>query len=163
MKPGIDPNQFRQLIIRPALEALGGRLWSPSAENLLMGTAAQESRLGNYIHQLGRGPAVGPFQMEPATHDDIWERYLRYKRWLNITVHEAAGIEGEEKLPADYMIYNLRYAAAMARIHYLRVPQALPEADDIEGLAAYWKRYYNTYLGAGTVEEFIENYHRFVL
>ena len=48
----------------------------------------------------------------------------------------------------------------MARIHYLRVPEALPAADDVVGLAAYWKRYYNTELGAGTVEKFVESYQR---
>ena len=51
-------------------------LVSQEAENLLMGTAAQESALGEYIRQLGNGPALGIFQMEPETFDDIVRNYL---------------------------------------------------------------------------------------
>ena len=60
------------------------------------------------------------------------------------------------------MIGNLYYAAAMARVHYLRRPEALPPAGDVEALGQYWKNFYNTFLGKGTVEEFVENYHRHV-
>ena len=58
---------------------------------------------------------------------------------------------------------DLAYACAMARIHYLRKPEPLPAHDDIEGLARYWKEHYNTFLGKGTVEEFVHNYRRLVL
>ena len=51
---------------------------------------------------------------------------------------------------------NDLYACAMCRIHYQRVREPLPDADDLEGQAAYWKAHYNTPLGAGTVEHFIE-------
>jgi hypothetical protein len=27
--------------------------------------------------------------------------------------------------------------------------------DDIHGMAAYWKKYYNTYLGKGKIENFV--------
>ena len=46
-------------------------LHSDNAVNLLMGTAAQESHLGKYRKQIGGGPALGIFQMEPATFNDI--------------------------------------------------------------------------------------------
>ena len=36
----------------------------------------------------------------------------------------------------------------------LRQPEALPEAGDIEGQAAFWKQHYNTPLGAGTVSKY---------
>ena len=58
----------------------------------------------------------------------------------------------------DEILYNLRYATAMARIHYLRVKESLPNTNDVAGLAKYWKLYYNTPLGRGTEEEFIKNY-----
>lgn len=157
MKPGIDAEQFRLHIVRPALERLG--LWSEAAENLLLGTAAQESYLGHFLHQLGGGPAIGPFQMEPATHQDIWTNYLDYRPKLASIV---LAIAGKSLAPEEALAYNLRYAAAMARIQYRRVPQRLPDANDIEGLARYWKDHYNTSAGAGTVEEFIENYQRFL-
>jgi len=31
----------------------------------------------------------------------------------------------------------------MARVHYLRQPAKLPAENDIPGMAAYWKKYYN--------------------
>jgi hypothetical protein len=46
----------------------------------------------------------------------------------------------------------------MARLVYLRAPSPLPQDDDIEALAAYWKKYYNTDLGAGKVQDFIKHY-----
>lgn len=58
----MDKRQLRNLI-RRVLIGIGG--YSEEAENLLMGTAAQESALGEYIRQLGNGPALGIFQMEP--------------------------------------------------------------------------------------------------
>jgi hypothetical protein len=44
----------------------------------------------------------------------------------------------------------------MCRIHYLRVPEVLPAANDWPGFAAYWKNHYNTWLGAGTVDGFLQ-------
>jgi len=48
----------------------------------------------------------------------------------------------------------------MCRIHYLRVPEPIP--DTIQGQAAYWKMHYNTELGAGTPQEYILSWYRFV-
>lgn len=145
----IDPGQLREYVVGPALEALG--LWSDAAENLVMGTAAQESRL-RYIHQLGDGPALGLWQMEPATHRDIWDHYLAYQPDLELAVRGLAGYRPR----SEVLIYNLRYAAAMCRIHYYRAPEPIPQT--VEGMAALWKLRYNTPLGAGTEQEFIDNY-----
>ena len=146
----LDPNQFTKHIIRPALEAID--LYSKAAEELLLGTAIQESRLV-YLKQIGGGPALGLFQMEPATHDDIWDNYLDYKDTLFDKVYVLACRQPVD--PHD-MIWNLYYAAAMCRIHYYRVPEALPEAGDYEGMAKYHKQYYNTPLGSTKLSESIE-------
>jgi len=149
----INIPQFIKYVIRPTVDHLdlGGR----GAEELLLGTALQESRL-TYLHQLGTGPAVGLFQMEPATHDDIWGNYLAYQPELVTKIRDITGtMPGKSH---DEMHGNMYYAAAMTRVHYRRVPAALPEAGDLTAQADYWKQYYNTYLGAGTVEEYIENY-----
>ena len=50
----------------------------------------------------------------------------------------------------------------MTRIHYLRVPEKLPEANDVEGLARYWKKYYNTSAGKGTEKDFMLKYQMYV-
>lgn len=149
----MDATQLRENIVRRGLQAL--QLHSEAAENLVMGTAAQESHL-QYIHQLGGGPALSLFQMEPATHDDIWEHYLRYQEDLAARLLDAIDASGPPN--AGRLEWDLLYSAMMCRIHYRRVPAALPSANDVEGLAAYWKDYYNTHLGAGTTAEFVHNY-----
>ena len=150
----IDPTQFRRFIVRPALEVIG--LWSQDAENLVMGTAAQESRL-KYIKQLGGGPALGLFQMEPRTHDDIWKNYLAFKPEWEDQVMRMTTFGVYDGYPdAGEMVWNLRYAAAMCRLHYRRQKGVIPST--VAGQAAYWKRHFNTHLGKGTEQEFINNY-----
>lgn len=150
----MDKYQLRELISETLYE-IG--LHSEDAVNLLMGTAAQESRLGYYIKQI-KGPALGVFQMEPATFDDIVKNYLTYKDSLFVRISTNSKIRYAS---SDQLQFNLKLAICFARIHYLRVPEPLPTT--IEGYAAYWKKHYNTYLGAGTEEEFIQNYKKYVL
>ena len=151
----LDKGQFTELVIIPALESL--QLNSKAAQELLLGTAIQESGL-RYLHQLGDGPALGLFQMEPATHDDIWENYLAYRATLAQKIPGTGGSAIRRK--AVEMVGNLWYAAGMCRVHYLRAPEPLPEAGDLEGQAAYWKKWYNTAQGAGTVEHYIRNWRK---
>ena len=152
----INANQLRQHVIVPALQAINSH--SYAAVNLLMGTCAHESEMGHYLHQV-KGPALGIFQMEPATYHDIWENYLAYKPELaNLLKTEFGGSADN----AEQMVYDLRYAAAMCRVHYLRQKSPLPDAIDVFGMAHYWKKYYNTELGKGTVERFVRDYKRYV-
>lgn len=147
----IDVVQFRDLVVQPALKAIG--LYSPAAEELVLGTAIQESGL-RYIHQLGKGPALGLFQMEPATYLDIWHNYLVYKEALAMNVTKLA-----HNLAPEAMITDMLFAAAMCRVHYRRVKDPLPEQGDYEAQAAYWKEHYNTFQGAGTEEEYLDNWY----
>ena len=149
----IDPTQFTQYIIRPALKEIG--LHSDAAAELLLGTALQESNL-RYLKQLGGGPALGVFQMEPATHDDIWNNFLVYKPELGSKINALVC----HNRSSEKMIWNLYYAAAMCRVHYYRVSDPLPGQGDYEGQAAYYKEYYNTPAGAATEEEYLENWHK---
>ncbi len=154
---GINANQLRQLVVRPALKAIG--LWSEAAENLVMGTAAQESGL-THIHQLGAGPAVGLFQMEPATYHDIWNRWLAGQPEIRKKLLKIAGLPEDSigEPDVNLMAGNLYFAAAMCRIFYRRIQAPLPAADDVPGLAAYWKKYYNTAKGKGTPQQFVSNW-----
>lgn len=145
-----------QDLITSTLQEIG--LYSEAAVNLLLGTCAQESHLGTYRRQLGGGPALGIFQMEPATFRDICNCFLRYKPDLQDKIRLAADVDFFD--PAD-LVNNDRLAVCFARIHYLRVKEAIPE--DLTGWAGYWKRHYNTVKGKGTEEEFIQNFKRFVL
>jgi hypothetical protein len=154
MELGLNLQDFRVFVVRPALYRISKH--SQAAENLVLGTAIHESHL-KWLDQMtpGPGPAYGLFQMEKATHDDIWQNYLAYNDQLRQDVLRLASNTGG--LPnVDELHGNLIYAAAMCRVHYARVPAPLPGGTDIEGLARYWKQYYNTPLGKGTVEQATE-------
>ncbi|MCP1275049.1 hypothetical protein NKW43_15435 [Gluconobacter albidus] len=141
---GLDLRQLKMEVVRPALQTVG--LWSPSAENLVTGTALAESRVV-YLRQVGGGPALGLWQMEPATHDDCW------KNWLCTPGRSRQATALRQMIgclepSADLMVWNLKYAAGMARIQYQRVPAPLPRATDAAGLSQYHKDFYNTPGGA---------------
>lgn len=146
---GLDLGQFRALIVRPALKAIG--LWSEAAEALVLGTAIHESGL-RYLSQIG-GPALGLYQIEPATHRDIWENHLAYRPPLARVVQGLASTRTDIEL-----VRNLAYATAICRVAYARVAEPLPEVSNIDGLAAYWKQNYNTPLGKGTAADWARRF-----
>lgn len=164
----INPDQLRTLVVKPVLAALD--LSAPDvAENLIMGTAAHESHLGDYIKQVGGGPAMGIYQMEPATLNDCYVNYLDYPGRADLKARVDAFLASQPAtasgIPdkAAQLTTNLAYATAMCRIRYYRAPAAMPsDANDVNALAAYWKQYYNTELGAGTVEQFIADYNKYL-
>lgn len=151
---GLHFRQFREEIVKPSLQSIG--LWSEAAEMLVAGTAVQESGL-RFLKQLKAGPALGLYQMEPATYYDVLTNFLAYRPELKAKV---AALMVPERQPLTQLVYNLDYATALCRVHYLRDREPLPEADDIDGLAATWKRHYNTRLGRGTAAEFADNLRR---
>src|SRR6056300_1676988 len=97
----LDPAQFRSQIIIPALDVLG--LNSKAAQELLLGTAIQESRL-TYLKQIGGGPALGLYQIEPATHHDLYANYLSYRPLLRELMFDLGSRDD------DSLVWNLRYA-----------------------------------------------------
>lgn len=147
---GLDATQLRDHVIRPSLAAIG--LWSREAEALVLGTGIVESQL-KYVKQLGSGPALGIFQMEPFTHNDLWRNYL-WGTALGMDVGNLTRSFGSYHPRAQELTGNLNYAAAMCRVHYRRIREPLPSMNAMD-MARYWKRYYNTHLGKGTVEKAI--------
>lgn len=150
----MKPQDFLVSIIRPSLAII--ELDGPQAEQLLLGTAIQESGVTD-VFQRGGGPARGYFQMETATHNDIWTNYLRYKVLLSMRVRKLipTGVQPS----SDLLIPVPQYAVAMARILYDREPEALPAFGDIQSQAEYYKKYYNTPNGAATIQEYIDNWN----
>ncbi len=150
-------SQFRKEIVTPVLSEL--QLYSKVAEELLVFTCAVESDGGTYVHQVN-GPALGIYQCEPATHNDLWRNYIINRNnyisilALNFGIHI---IPDESKLITD-----LRYATAICRLHYERVKAALPASEeDVNSLWEYYKQYYNTPAGAATKTKSIAAYKKF--
>ena len=152
----MSADQLREVITQTLKESQFVMSLDGAVELLLM-TAAVESNFGTYIRQI-TGPALGIFQCEPATHDDLVWRFLPsrpdyLKLFLKFCWNKT------EFPTAITMKHNLQYAVLIARLKYLTVPAAMPTAKDTLGLAMYWKKYYNTHLGAGTIEGAIKKYN----
>jgi hypothetical protein len=151
----INMSQLREHIIVPSLSKL--RLYSKDAEELLVFTCAVETNGGEFLHQVG-GPALGIYQCEPATYHDMWRNYIMARHDITMKLSMNFRVTGwpDENL----LVTDLAYATAMARIHYLRVPEPLPSGGDVEGMWKYYKQHYNTPLGSSTKSKSIEAYKR---
>ena len=143
----IYPDHLRRLAIR-AMKSYPG-LYSDDALPLVLGTIAVESDGGTYLRQVGGGPALGIGQTEPVTFN-----------WLrDVFADEYPALRNRE---FEELEWDLKLAIVMVRLRYRVVPEPLPSGYDLHAVAAYWKQYYNTPLGAGTVEEFARKYEMYV-
>jgi hypothetical protein len=143
-------------LVEETLKAFG--YYTPDSANLVLGTIAQESAYGKYHRQIGNGPALGIAQMEPNTFNDIVKNFLLYRPYTLDLIKKVCGVT---KLKAEDLETNDKLAICMCRVQYLRFKNPIPH--DLAGYATLWKLRYNTPLGAGTVEEFILNYNKYVL
>lgn len=154
----ISVGDLRERVIRPTLRRI--KYWSPAAEELLVGIAAQETHLGALgRRQRGGGPAIGLWQMEPATHALTWRWLRRHRPSLALAVLEIAEPAAAEP---NLLVISDTYACAMSRALMLSIPGPLPDHHNLPAQAAWWKRWWNTPKGKGTVEQYIANYTRLV-
>lgn len=143
--------------VNPTLRYLDPEIpYSLNAEMLILGTAAQETHLGQLISE-EKKQSLDLYQMKESTERDIWKNYMPHHPELSKKVHFLM------HLNQNY------YAAAMVRVHYWRtVEHAFQLRDNyvkipvINEMAFLWKKYYNTELGKGTEEQFVVNYNRLV-
>ncbi len=151
--------QFRQFIIKDTLSGFNYRgtdFYTPEVEELLVITCANESNGGTFVVQ-NDGPALGIYQMEPATHDDIWKNWMATRREVGTWIFKTCNFAILPK--AQDMITNWRYATIMARIQYLRSPDAIPA--DLDGQIALYKKVYNTPDGAANSNGVLAAYKKF--
>ncbi len=152
----LNVNQLRDLIIKPVLQDL--LLFSLDAIELLVFTCACESDGGSYIHQV-RGPALGIYQMEPATYNDIWVNFIAGRN--DIKLQLLHHFDAPRMPSEDRMVYDLRFATAMARIFYLRVKEKLPDSSDPHSIWDYYKTYFNTPAGKANKQDAMRKYQLF--
>jgi len=154
-----EAKHIRLYVVRPTLKRLD--MYSEWAENLMVGTAAQESNFRAFDQVTGPddvtlGPGYGLYQIEANTFEDI-NRYLKTRPDIRIKVLSLLAPWPED---LHQLVGNLYYATAIARIKFWMRPESLPTS--LEGIAEYWKLWYNSIDGAGTPEQFIENYKFYV-
>lgn len=148
----LPANELRHKIIRTTLREMGE--WTLAREYLLLGTAAQESGLGQ---SLKKGRRSGIYHISPSTHRVIWDRYLINEPELASTVRGLASQHSFLNDPHGELITNLKYASAIAWLIYKRSGHDLPKTSTLEDLAQFWHRRFRTQASAG-VEDFIANF-----
>jgi len=82
----INHEQFRKYIIYPTLFPLsvnGVSLYSRNAEELLIATMAHESKGGTFLKKQ-EGPAVGVYQMEPNTYNELYSQCIKKDSSLQV-------------------------------------------------------------------------------
>lgn len=144
---------------------------------LLFGTLAQESAL-RWERQRspvwdGEVGGFGKAQLEVASiHrslEDMRKAGERGRKLLRLMTEwvfndPKAPVSWVWTMPFEAVLWALRMddndkiGLGFCRLHYLRVPEAVPLT--LEGQAGYWKQYYNTVEGKGTVEEYVGNLRR---
>lgn len=150
-------------VVRPALAALnlGGGV---VAERLVLGTMAQESRFTS-INQITSGapklgPGIGVCQCEAWVLEDVLTRLQDKNPAAAKSLHGLAG-DAPQGL-AMKLASNAGFAAGVCRAHYWLIPAALPATPDPVLLGQWWKTWYNTATGKGTVADFVASYHALV-
>lgn len=143
----VNLSNIKHNVIAPALRGVG--MLSSSSLNQVTGTGLKES---GYItrRQYNGGPARGWFQMEEPTYNDCWERGVKPFPMLEGLIRKLCdGVEPSFSL----LETNDAFAAVMCRIKYRLIKEPLPISTDAKSQCEYWKKYYNTYLGAGIVDK----------
>jgi hypothetical protein len=121
-------------------------LHSDHCVELLAMIAAHESLGGKHRRQIGGGPALGLFQIEPVTHNSVWDNSDTIKsRAARFGIKEDVS-----RLETDdgYSIFVARHYLAMDRNPLPKTPEAM---------AAYCKSYWNR-IGKATAEKYLNDY-----
>lgn len=128
--------------------------YSDDALALVVRTGMAESGY-RALKGYGEGnPAIGFWQIEPATLNDMVENYIGYRAHYQKNLI-SLGMNFNDDMIISVMS-NMAVQAGLCRLHYRRDKDPIPSWDDLEAQAKYWKRVYNTIEGRGTVEHFIK-------
>jgi len=160
-----------------------GAIWGRVAPNagyqravgeLLFGTACVESDLRLRRQQglpfWGSNGGFSLWQLEIASIQEsvrwVLGRGMLEQRCAEWLFHDARTFgmpwlygQDEEILFAMALRDNDRIGVLFSRLHYLRVAAPVPRTVDDQ--AAYWKQWYNTELGKGTVEGYLEKWGKY--
>ena len=125
---------------------------SEDARDLRYKTGMAESGY-RALEGYGNNPAVGFWQVEPATMHDVIENYANYRPELKTKIYSLGY---DDKDSESRLLSNMALQVVFCRLTYRRDKYPLPKIGNIEKQAEYWKRVYNTKLGKGTIEHFME-------
>ncbi|MDR1976523.1 MAG: hypothetical protein LBQ18_05975 [Campylobacteraceae bacterium] len=127
-------------------KTLGGGI---NAALLLAETAAAETDYGNALS--AQWSDVGVMQFTSVGFKDVQARTTSARK---ATIYSKYGVNIDALKLGD-LAYSPQKSVIFARLLYLLRPGNIPAT--LEKRAAYWKQYYNSTLGAGTVEHYIRS------
>lgn len=157
----MNPQILHDYIVRPTLKRMGKKYNTKVARVLMMATSAQESHCGTYFKQV-KGPALGIYQHEPETIKDDFKNFLDFNPKLAKILRDLQSPAGKKDSDVISVIGNLFYATGLARVHYYRFEEPLPDTIEFEGIWQYYKKYWNTDAGDATRNQFRDNFNRLV-
>ena len=128
--------------------ALGGGL---NVQKQMLETACTETKLGTYPDSHPEKMGVGLCQHDEINIDDL---HLNGEPRHFKIVKEVFGYDIPKVLLKDLSEDPL-LSLICCRLSYKRIPARIPSM--LVERAVYWKRYYNTESGKGTVEHYLES------
>lgn len=148
---GIAASELSQHVIRPTPLYLNRHC--ASAEALLLGIAASQSRLGDALHDR-RGH--GLYRISEPRHQSLWDRFLARDPELASLIRGLASQHAFLAGPHLELTVNLRYATAIAWMLIEEQSPQLPDADDLLGLARIWRQIFQP---QGRLRDFTQAWH----
>tara|TARA_R100001594_G_scaffold57935_2_gene91908 strand:+ start:520 stop:2937 length:2418 start_codon:yes stop_codon:yes gene_type:complete len=131
---------------------------SENAKQFLTEIAEVESKYGTHRKTFKKQDSSGIFQIDRIAFDEVQRRLQpdadvgENIRNYNEKLKEELGIDLTTASFSD--LNTPLYGAAFARAYLLSVPESIPTT--LKARAAYWKKYYNTSAGAGTVDKYLK-------
>ena len=146
MNYGYITNELAKEMCFKIVDVLGG---SDNHINMLLETARAETKLGE-IADTTKYAGIGITQFDKIPFEDTKARTLIRTKKL---VKDRLGID-IDLVMWEHLRYNPYLCFIFTRLFYLLRPNKIPAT--IEERAKYWKKWYNTKLGKGTVEHYLE-------
>ena len=145
---GIRSIPEAKVLARRVVKALGG---NEDVFNQMIETACAETKCGTYPDAHPEKMGVGLCQHDQINLDDIQQQgeARHFKIVKDVFGYNIKSIELAD-LSDDPLL-----SLICCRLSYKRIPEAIPS--DLHGRAQYWKEYYNTAAGGGTVEHYLES------
>lgn len=150
---GINPADFRKYVIRPTLNKLGK--WSPSLENLLLGSAIQASQLGAVLMS---EQGLGIYGVNSEAHHSVWDDFLAFDPDMASAVRGLASQREFLFQPDMELTTNFSYATAIAWAIFAQKQASIPDDENnLDALAQCWETSFQP-KNTGTKQQFVENY-----
>ncbi len=132
-------------MVNDVVTCLGG---GENAKLLLLETAAAETGLGEVI-DTSWNVGIGLMQFDKIGFDDVKQRT---SPGVKEKVLHCFGVDIDRVEHTD-LRWSPLLSVIFARLKYRLVPSAIPST--LHGRADYWKKWYNSSLGAGTPEGYM--------